>query len=130
MVKCSECSSGNWQETSRDGGMLHYRCQDCGKESLMLVSEGTYALDGSLRSYAPCFHLTGHWTVKPAVQQVVLVREMFPHLHAAGFSALWRSAVAQENIKFGSYIQEHADSLAGELQRLGLETAHRPFVHS
>ncbi len=123
MEKCSACGSGYREQTSREGNRLNYRCQGCAKQSYILVQEGPLALDGSVRSTAPCFYLTGRWAAKPAVKEVTQVSDMFPQLQAAGFSALWRCAVAREEIKFGCYVQEHADELAAELQKLGVATA-------
>jgi hypothetical protein len=124
MTRCDKCGAAYMQEFERDGSpIVDCRCAACGNETWILVDDGTYALDGSLRSTDPCFRLAGHWSGKPSVQQVVDVQLLFPQLKVAGFSALWRRAVAHEEIKFGSYTQEHVSYLASVLHELGLETS-------
>jgi hypothetical protein len=122
-------------ETARTGSQRFYRCEGCGFESWILVTEGTYTLDGTLRQTDPCFHLTGRWKAKPELKQVALVAKLFPHLQAAGFSALWRSAMAHEDIEFGLFNQTNADELVRKLHAIGLDATLKldmyslPLVH-
>lgn len=129
-MKCFKCGSNHILETGRAGSQRFYRCEGCGDESWILVTEGTLAVDGTPRNAQPCFHLTGRWRAKPELRQVAQVAKLFPHLQAAGFSALWRAAVAKEDIKFGIFKQVHLDEMVKELHGAGLETMHTLDLYS
>ncbi|WP_426104772.1 hypothetical protein [Massilia sp. TSP1-1-2] len=68
------------------------------------------------------YWLTGRWVGKPEVPQVLEVRKQFPQVQPAGFSALWRQAVAHAEINFGCNIQSHNAYLETLLNPLGLVT--------
>ncbi len=122
MLKCEKCGVGDMLEISRNGPQANCRCVPCGHETWFVVYDGTYGLDGSWRSTEPFFLLTGRWTPKPTVKQVLDVQELFPQLKDAGFSALWRQAVAHEEIRFGLHSQDGVTYLADVLRSFGLET--------
>jgi hypothetical protein len=121
MIECVKCGAESMPVVSSQGSKVNLRCT-CGHEAWVLADYETDWPNGPLPSNEPCFHLNGCWTGKPSVKQVVGVLALFPGLKEAGFSALWRKAIAHENIYFGSNIQEQVDNMARELHGLGVET--------
>lgn len=110
-------------EFRRIGSKCDLRCYNCGNEAWIMVLDGQFARRDL--GDEPYCRLFGRWHGKPNVKQVLSVLEFRPEFKAAGFSALWRQAVANTEVDFGVYRVSIAERIAVELRLFGVETRHQ-----
>lgn len=122
-MQCDRCDSELMLLIDCVGSRQHYSCQACSATRSIHVTYHVTETDGSVRDLGQLYELSGRWIDNPKIEQLKRVSEIFPQLLAGGFSALWRTAVANEPINFGVFTKEDADSFVNRLQKIGLSTS-------
>ena len=123
-MECNKCESHLMVLIGDAPSQQNYRCRACGAEHWIYVTRVPTEPDGSMRDVGQLLILKARWTGKPRIEQVKLVVKLFPRLQAAGFSAMWRTAVANDPIDLGVFSKEDLEYFMSALQEIGLSTSY------